>query len=189
MSGGQVVNSAVRVPEQPFARARSFLCVKIYCSPADALAIRAAGRQSLSRAVRPCCVHQTNILAPKTRAWPDGGRASCPHIKRRCCGEQTTAYTRVVLRMRGRFFGLSFRKPPMRGGAPPFLWASKGLAPDLDRRPLSRRTGRQDGRFLKRLGRLFSDFGALFLNRNGREAVLALPLPLAKTDRTVDGGA
>ena len=65
LSGGRVVNSAARVPEQPFARARLALRVKIYCSPADALAIRAAGRQSLSRAGRPCCVHQTNIPAPK----------------------------------------------------------------------------------------------------------------------------
>lgn len=64
------------------SRGRVWLCAqKICCSPADALAIRAAGRQSLSRAGRPYRVHQTNILAPKTRAWPDGGRASCPHIK------------------------------------------------------------------------------------------------------------
>ena len=63
------------------AGAVGFTLKKIYCSPADALAIRAAGRQSLSRADRPCRVHQTNIPAPKTRAWPDGGRASCPHIK------------------------------------------------------------------------------------------------------------
>ena len=55
LSGGRVGNSAVRVPEQPFARARLALCVKIYCSPADALAIRAAGRQS-SPSVRAVCI-------------------------------------------------------------------------------------------------------------------------------------
>lgn len=174
LSGGRIGNSAARVPEQPFARARLALRVKIYCSPADALAIRAAGRQSLSRAGRPCRVHQTNILAPKTARGRMTGAHDVTH-KKRCRGEQTTAYSRDILRMRGCFFGLSFRKQPMRGGAPPFLWAPKGLAPDLDRRPLPRRTGRQDGRFLKRLGRLFSDFGALFLNRNGREAVLCFP--------------
>jgi len=73
LSGGRVGNSAVRVPEQPFARARLALCVKIYCSPADALAIRAAGRQNLSRAGRPCRVHQTNILAPKTARGQTAG--------------------------------------------------------------------------------------------------------------------
>lgn len=189
MSGGQVVNSAVRVPEQPFARARLALRVKIYCSPADALAIRAAGRQSLSRAVRPCCVHQTNIPAPKTARGRTTGAHDVTHKK---ALPQRTDDCIHPFRFANAEPFLRFILPKAAdegGGAPPFLWASKGLAPDLDRRPLPRRTGRQDGRFLKRLGRLFSGIGALFLNRNGREAVLGLPLPLAKTDRTVDGGA
>lgn len=80
------------------------------------------GRPAKSKPRRPSVPCASNEYPrAENRAWPDDGRASCPHIKRRCCGEQTTAYTRVVLRMRGRFFGLSFRKPPMRGGAPPFF--------------------------------------------------------------------
>lgn len=175
--------TALRTGAFGFARKNILFSGGCACNP--------RGRPAKPKPRRPSVLCASNEYPRAENPRVAGRRARImPAHKKRCCGEQMTAYTRVVLRMRGRFFNLSFRQPPMRGGgAPPFLWASKGLAPDLDRRLLPCRTGRQDGRFLKRLGRLFSGIGALFLNRNGREAVLALPLPLAKTDRTVDGGA
>ena len=148
--------TALRTGAFGFARKNILFSGGCACNP--------RGRPAKPKPRRPSVLCASNEYPRAENPRVAGRRARImPAHKKRCCGEQTTAYIRVVLRMR--------------------------LASDLDRRLLPCRTGRQDGRFLKRLGRLFSGFGALFLNRNGREAVLALPLPLAKTDRTVDGGA
>lgn len=132
--------------------------------------------------VRPCCVHQTNILAPKTARGRMTGVHNVTHKK--ALPQRTDDCIHPCrFAHAGSFLQFILPTAADEGRRTAFFVGVKGACADLDRRPLSRRTGRQDGRFLKRLGRLFSGFGALFLNRNGREAVLALPLPLAKTDQ------
>lgn len=132
MSGGQVVNSAARVPEQPFARARLALRAKNMLFPSGC-ACNPRGRPAKPKPCRPSVPCASNEYPRAENPRVAGWRACImPAHKKRCCGEQTTAYTRVVLRMRSRFFNLSFRQPPMRGRRTAFFVGVKGgLRPTL----------------------------------------------------------
>lgn len=163
MSGGRVVNSAVRVPEQPFARARLALRAKNMLFPSGC-ACNPRGRPAKPKPCRPSVPCASN-------EYP---RAENPRVAGRRA-RIMTAHKKALLRRTddcihpcrfanaGSFLQFILPTAADEGAAHRlFCGRQRGLAPDLDRRLLPCRTGRQDGRFLKRLGRLFSGFGVLF---------------------------
>lgn len=111
--------TALRTGAFGFARKNILFSGGCACNP--------RGRPAKPKPRRPSVLCASNEYPRAENPRVAGRRARImPAHKKRCCGEQTTAYIRVVLRMRGRFFGLSFRKPPMRGRRTAFFVGVKG---------------------------------------------------------------